>query len=207
MRPGVVLTEYKKPAVPAPVFGPSLPGNTRAPPFARKANLMTDDTTPAGQIAASKGASVASDIRAAASRTYDQTMTEVRTRADDAKADVATEVMDVATALRHAVEELRDGSAQERTLGQIAGGIADASDAIRNKDLGEIVEMVGNLGRRSPALFLGGAAFLGFVASRYAKASGYVGVEETQKPTEQKEQIDTFVSEGNPNTQPLENAP
>ncbi|PWK61460.1 hypothetical protein [Roseicyclus mahoneyensis] len=168
---------------------------------------MTDDTNHSGKTAASTGASVASDIKAAVSRTYDQTLTEARTRADDAKADVATEVMDVATALRHAVEELRDGSAQERTLGQIAGGIADAADAIRDKDLGEMVEMASNLGRRNPALFLGGAALLGFVASRYAKASAQDGTAGAQKATEQKKQVNTFVSEGNPNTQSLETAP
>lgn len=168
---------------------------------------MTDDTTQAGKTAASTGASVASDIKAAVSRSYDQTMTEARTRADDAKADVATEVMDVATALRHAAEELRDGSAQERTLGQIAGGIADASDAIRDKDLGEIVEMASNLGRRNPALFLGGAALLGFVASRYAKASADGATDAPHNSNAQKKQVQTFVSEGNPNTQPVETAP
>ena len=135
-------------------------------------------------------------------------MTEARTRADDAKSDVATEVNDVAKALRHASEELRDGSAQERTLGQIAGGIADASDAIRDKDLGEIVEMASSLGRRNPVLFLGGAALLGFVASRYAKASadGTTAHATAQTPDNSK-QVETFVSEGNPNTQTLGAAP
>jgi hypothetical protein len=150
---------------------------------------------------------VASDIKAAVSHKYDQTMNEARTRAVDAKADVASGVMDVANALRHAARELRDGSAQERTLGQIAGGIADASDAIRDRDLGEIVKMASNLGRRNPALFLGGAAFLGFVASRYAKASAHGGAAATQKAADQKQQIDTFVSEGNPNTQPVATGP
>lgn len=168
---------------------------------------MTDDTKKAGKATASTGTSVTSSLRDAVSHTYDQTMTEARARADDAKADVATEVMDVANALRHAAEELRDGSAQERTLGQIAGGIADASDAIRDKDFGEIVEMVSDLGRRNPGLFLGGAAFLGFVASRYAKASAHSGPEGRQKAKDHKKQVQAFVSEGNPNTQAVQTAP
>jgi gas vesicle protein len=172
---------------------------------------MTDDktaeNTTAGKTSATSGASVASDIKAAVSDKYDQTMTEARTRAEDAKEDVATEVKDVAEALRHAADELREGSAQERTLGQIAGGIADAADAIRDKDLGEIVEMTSNLGRRNPALFLGGAAFLGFVASRYVKASAHGANDATHTAKDHKRQVETFVSEGNPNTQPVEATP
>jgi hypothetical protein len=146
--------------------------------------------------------SVASDLRAAASQKYDETLTEVRARAEGAKTGVATEVQNVANALRHASEELRGGSAQERTLGQIASTIADASDVIRDKDLGEIVTMVRKAGRDHPALFLGGAALLGFVASRYLKASG-----DGRSVAAQLEAVSTFIDEGNPNTQPMGTAP
>jgi hypothetical protein len=171
-------------------------------------NDQTADTTSANKKTASTGESVASEIKSAVSHKYEQTMTEARTRADDAKADVATEVKDVANALRHASEELRDGSAQERTLGQIASGIADASDAIRDKDLGEIVEMASRFGRRNPALFLGGAALVGFVASRYAKASSdHSGASDAKETKDRKTQAETFVSEGNPNSQPVATTP
>lgn len=146
--------------------------------------------------------SVASDLKAAATHKYEQTVTEVRTRADDAKADVATEVKKVANALRRASQELRDGSAQERTLGQIASSLADASDSIRDKDFGEIIEMTRKVARYNPALFLGGAALLGFVASRYTKASADSSTTPTEAPDRAKS-IETFIDEGNPNTQPL----
>jgi hypothetical protein len=80
-------------------------------------------------------------------------------------------VKDVANALRRASEELRGGSAQERTLGMLAGGLADVSDQIRDKDLGEMAQVVSKVARENPILFLSGAALLGFAISRYAKAT------------------------------------
>ena len=115
--------------------------------------------------------SIASDLQAAASRTFDDTVTELKSQATDARAKVAGGVNDVALALRRAAEDMRGGSAQERTLGMIADGIADASDAIRDKDLGEMTQMAGRIARQNPVLFLGGAAVLGFAISRFAKAS------------------------------------
>lgn len=154
--------------------------------------------------AGSSVGSVATDIKDAATHKFDEAVTEVRARADDAKADVANEVKDVAMALRRASEELRGGSAQERTFGQISSSLADASDSIRDKDLGEIVHMASRVARENPVLFLGGAALLGFAISRYAKASGdHATASKAQKAVHQKAQVDAFVDEGNPNTQPM----
>ena len=66
---------------------------------------------------------------------------------------------------------MRSGSAQERTFSQIAEGLADASDAMRDKDLGEMVGAVSNFARRNPMVFLGSAALIGFAATRFARAS------------------------------------
>lgn len=93
-------------------------------------------------------------------------------QAEQAKSSVADEMSGVASALRTAAEEMRQGSPQERTFGQIAEGIADASDALRDKDLGTMVQDVSELARRNPLVFLGGAALIGFAATRFAKASG-----------------------------------
>jgi hypothetical protein len=168
---------------------------------------MIDDRTADPSLSRSEArttiGSVASEVRAAATHTLDKAVTEVRAKADDAKADVATDVKDVATALRRASKELREGSAQERTLGHFATGLADASDSIRDKDLGEIVAMVSRIARENPVLFLGGAALLGLVASRYAKATGdHPDAPAAGKSAQQEAQEKAFVNEGNPNTQP-----
>ena len=115
--------------------------------------------------------SVAADIRQAASAKYDEAVTEVRAKADGAKSDVAGEVKAFSDVLRRASDELRGGSAQERTLGQISRTLADASDQIRDRDFGEMAQMASKVARNNPFLFLGGAALLGFAASRFAKAS------------------------------------
>ena len=90
---------------------------------------------------------VVSDLKDAASQKFDEAVTEVRAKADDAKSDVAGDMNDVASALRRASEELRGGSAQERTLGQISSSLADASDLIRDKDLGEMAQMASKVAR------------------------------------------------------------
>lgn len=179
------------------------------PPKSEKANPMNQDTMADTSSALKEAASsVASDIKVAAVEKFDQAMTGARSKADDAKAGVASEVKDVALALRRASEELRGGSAQERTLGTIASSLADASDSIRDKDLGEIVQMVSKVARDNPVLFLGGAALLGFAASRYAKASARPsnGVSDVQHPDDRQD-VAQFVAEGNPNTQPIPTTP
>jgi hypothetical protein len=84
---------------------------------------------------------------------------------------VAEEVSSVAHALRTAADDLREGSAQERTFAQIADTLADTAEAIRDKDLGEMMREATEMARRHPMTFLGGAALLGFTAMRFAKAS------------------------------------
>ncbi len=117
------------------------------------------------------GASVAADLKAVAGQKFDEAVAGVKSRAEDAKATVAGEVHDMASVLRKAADEMRGGSPQERSIAFVAGGLADASDAIRDKDMGEILHSVTSVARRNPILFLGGAALLGFAASRYLKAS------------------------------------
>lgn len=148
--------------------------------------------------------SVATDIKDAASQKFDEAVSEVRAKADNAKSGVASEVNDVANVLRRASEELRGGSAQERTLGQISSSLADASDQIRDKDFGEMVQMASKVARENPVLFLGGAALLGFAASRFAKASrDHSDAAHDGQFAAKKAQVNAFVDEGNPNAQPM----
>ena len=96
---------------------------------------------------------------------------EAHARADAAKEGVADEISSVSRALRKASDELRDGSAQERTFGAAASSMADFADTVRDKDLGQMVDDLGDFARRNPVAFLGGAALLGFAGVRMAKAS------------------------------------
>ncbi len=96
---------------------------------------------------------------------------QVRSRAEGARTAAADEVQGIAHALRKAADDLREGSPQERTFSQIAHGLADASEAMRDKDMGEMVGDLADFARRNPLVFLGGAALVGFAATRFAKAT------------------------------------
>lgn len=114
----------------------------------------------------------AAEARARAGDAADTVASEAANYAESAKDAAADEVRNVSSALRTAADEMRRGSPQERTFGQIADSLADASDAVRDKDLGEMVGTVSDFAKRNPMVFLGGAALLGFAATRFAKASG-----------------------------------
>ena len=114
---------------------------------------------------------VAEQAKSVANDAKETIKSEVSARADAAKGAAAQEVNNVASALRKAANESRTGSPQERTFGQIADTLADASDAISNKDLGTAISDVGHFARRNPLVFLAGAALAGFAVSRFAKAS------------------------------------
>jgi|32_taG_2_1085360.scaffolds.fasta_scaffold49973_1 hypothetical protein len=111
------------------------------------------------------------EARDTAQSLKDRAVDEAQTRGDEAKAGVADEISDMGNALRRAAEELRSGSPQERTFGHMADALADMSETVRDKDLGEIAGDVSDFARRNPLAFLGGAALLGFAGTRLARAS------------------------------------
>lgn len=101
----------------------------------------------------------------------DAVSSEAAGYANQAKETTAEEVKSVASALRSAAQDLRSGSPQERTFSQIAESLADASDAVRNKDLSEMVGDLNRFAKKNPLVFLGGAVLVGFAATRFAKAT------------------------------------
>lgn len=139
--------------------------------------MSTDKSTntggkkPVTTQAKEKVADLAGQAKTAGENLAQDAASTAASRADAAKSSVADEVSSVASALRTAAEEMRSGSPQERTMGQIAEGLADASDAMREKDLSTMVQDVSAFARKNPLVFLGGAALIGFAATRFAKAS------------------------------------
>ncbi len=92
-------------------------------------------------------------------------------RAEGTRDVVADEVGSVGRALRKASEELRSGSVSEQAFASAAEALADVSDRMHGRDLGQMLNEVSEFGRRNPATLLGGAALLGFAGMRLAKAS------------------------------------
>jgi hypothetical protein len=153
-----------------PMSNPDRPGAAKAPSTAAEAKQ-------AAAGAADKAKNVAED------KLQDVTKAAAE-QADAAKSSMADEMSGVASALRTAANELRDGSPQERTFGQIADGLADASDALRDKDLGTLVNDATDFARANPMVFLGSVALVGFAATRFAKASGDTGTPVSRMPAQ-----------------------
>jgi len=136
-----------------------------------------EQATAAKDKAAAAASSAAESAKAQARDVADTVSAEATNyayQARDTAADgdtAADEVKGVASALRTAADELRSGSPQERSFSQLADGLADVSDTMRDKDLGEMMGDLNGFAKRNPLVFLGGAALLGFVATRFAKAS------------------------------------
>ena len=137
-------------------------------------NINKDATgadKPITEKAKEAAGSASEQVKAHARDVADTVATEASNYAGQAKDAAADEVKNVSSALRTAADEMRRGSAQERTFSQIADGLADASDSMRDKDLGEMVGAVSDFAKRNPLVFLGSAALIGFAATRFAKAS------------------------------------
>jgi hypothetical protein len=147
--------------------GPTNPGDTGGPGKSTGGKSGTGKSGATGS--ATEG--MADTARSAVGDATDAARGMASDQTERARGAVADEVSSVAHALRTAADDLREGSAQERTFAQIADTLADTAEAIRDKDLGEMVREATDMARRHPMTFLGGAALLGFTAVRFAKAS------------------------------------
>jgi hypothetical protein len=108
-----------------------------------------------------------------AKETLDHAKDSVRATATKQK-DAAAERMDgVAHALMSASDDLRAGG-QEFAAGyvkQAAGGLERVSDAVRDRDIDDLIGTVEDFARRQPVAFLGGAVVAGFGLARLMKSS------------------------------------
>ncbi len=130
-----------------------------------------DDARNFADDAREKAGKFADDVRSTARDAADNVRSEAEARAHDAKDSAADEVSGISSALNSAASEMRDGSLQQRSMSHIADRVAYASETLRDRDFGEMTQDLGTFARRNPALFLGGAALLGFAVARFAKSS------------------------------------
>lgn len=111
--------------------------------------------------------------RQAASDAQRKVSDELRTRVDSTRTKAADALGSVAQALTTSVQQLRSdnqgipGDYVERAGNQIRR----ASDYLRNTNTDDLVRNAEDFARRQPAVFLGGAFVLGFLAARLVKSS------------------------------------
>lgn len=114
---------------------------------------------------------VADTLRDTVNDSTQKVTAELSGAAEKTKAGAAQEFKTLADALHTAANELDDGSPQRRMIDTVAKNLDDFSDGIQHKNMGEMLGGLNDLARRNPVMFLGGAALLGFVATRLASAS------------------------------------
>lgn len=93
--------------------------------------------------------------------------------AEKRKSDAAEALSGLASALDRAADDMREGD--QKWAGdyarRFAGSLDGLAERARTSSIQDIVADVERFGRRSPGLFLGAAAMLGFAASRVLMAS------------------------------------
>ncbi len=110
-----------------------------------------------------KAQDLATDARDAAYAEADRAASKFTDRAAD-------RVTNTANAADAAANEFADDSLQSRAARQIADQVEGIAQHLRTSDLGSITRDVSTFARNNPALFIGGAALLGFAATRFLKA-------------------------------------
>lgn len=119
---------------------------------------------------------------------------QVKSQLGNQKHQAAQRITPVQMALRETGQQLRNQG--QGTVAQYTDNAADQverfSGYLRENEVDEILDEGRNFARRRPALFLGGAAALGFLATRFFKSSseeqggssaGYGSSEETPSAT------------------------
>jgi hypothetical protein len=111
---------------------------------------------------------------------------QARTTYEQKKNLVLDEVGSLASALRDAGNNLKaqnSGSIAAKFTGSVAERLEAVGDHLTGKDLDGIIRDVEDFGRRSPAVFLGASAVLGFLAIRFVKSSARSSGDEQSMPS------------------------
>jgi len=104
----------------------------------------------------------------------DQTRSQLQSQLNTQKHTAADSIRTVAQAIRQTGDQLRG---QEQAVvadyaGRLAEVVEDVSGYLRERSVEDLAGDVERFARRSPAVFLGTAFGLGFLAARFLKSSG-----------------------------------
>jgi len=109
-----------------------------------------------------------------AKETIGQVVDSTKRQADSQRARLASGIDQIADSLRQTGETLTEHD--QKLAGEYAQKAAvrveHAADYLRERNVDEVVRDVQDFARREPALVLGGAFALGFLAARFLKVGG-----------------------------------
>lgn len=107
--------------------------------------------------------------RGVASKVADQAKSTVSTRLTERTTKSATELSELADALRNTSRRL-DGNVVAPLIERSANQIERVAKALDHADLKQVVQNVESFARREPLLFLGAAFTAGMLAARFLKS-------------------------------------
>lgn len=112
--------------------------------------------------------------REAVSQAKERAGERIESRIADSKNRAADTLSGVASTLLSSSQQLRDQQHEgaSRAIERAAEGVERFAHYLQDTDVDDVVDQVHEFARRQPAAFIGGAFALGFIASRFLKASG-----------------------------------
>jgi hypothetical protein len=134
-----------------------------------RASELTDTVTRVAKDQVDEIGNAAKDMAADATGRVKSAMTEQKTAGANYLGTVAQAVQ------RAAGEFDSDVPHAAHYIRQAAGQIESVANAVRERDMRELVGEVQEFARRQPTLFFGGAVILGFAALRFFKSSSPSG--------------------------------
>jgi len=134
----------------------------------------SDTGTPLIQQAKEQTQQVVQQAGQKAGQVMDQARDQVKSQLSSQKDRATDGLGTIAQALRQTGDQLRtqDQAVVSQYVEQAAQAVESFSGYLRDKQVDDLVLEVENLARRQPAVFLGGAFALGFLAARFLKSSG-----------------------------------
>ncbi|MEM9795095.1 MAG: hypothetical protein AAF919_01310 [Pseudomonadota bacterium] len=141
---------------------------THADDISASAEQFADE---AAKSAKSRGEELKAKAKTEAREFGEKAKSVAEAKAEEAKGYATSELDRRAESIRHAGREYGESSYQAHAADYLASNLHHAADVIRDRDVSSLLDDVSQFARRNPAVFLGGAALLGFAAARLLKAS------------------------------------
>src|SRR5688572_24430043 len=118
------------------------------------------------------GNDVKGRAREAVNQVKERAGERIESRISDTKSRAAETLSGVASSLLSSSESLREqNNGASRAFERAAEGVDRFASYLQDTDVDVVVDQVHEFARRQPAAFIGGAFALGFIASRFLKAS------------------------------------
>jgi ElaB/YqjD/DUF883 family membrane-anchored ribosome-binding protein len=123
--------------------------------------------------ATAKARETGEQIRHEAQRFTDEAKAKGSSMLRDQQHFFATQIGSLAEALHQTAEQLasQEKSGLAHYTDQAATGLERFSQSLRDRDFNTVVGQLEDFARRQPVAFVGGAALLGFLASRFLKST------------------------------------